>query len=90
MDAFKGKPQLLAVEELYSQLKNEGVEFPPIDLDTMAPIETPNRVSGGGGGGGDPVISEGVLIVSNVPRVCRNKRSSTVQLEDRCAADLTD
>lgn len=40
-DAFKGKPQLTPVEEMYEQLKNEGVEFPPIDLDTLAPIETP-------------------------------------------------
>ena len=45
-DGFKGKPQLIAVEELYDQLKSEGVEFPPVDLDNMAPIETPDRVSG--------------------------------------------
>ena len=45
-DAFKGKPQLIAVEEMYEQLKAEGLEFPPIDLDSLAPIETPsNRVS---------------------------------------------
>ena len=43
-DAFKGKPQLIAVEELYEQLKSEGVEFPPVDLDNMAPIETPDRL----------------------------------------------
>lgn len=42
-DAFKGKPQLTAVEDLYEQLKSEGVEFPPVDLDNMAPIETPDR-----------------------------------------------
>ena len=36
----------MAVEELYDQLKSEGVEFPPVDLDNMAPIETPDRVSG--------------------------------------------
>ena len=40
-DAFKGKPQLIAVEEMYEQMKAEGVEFPPIDLDSLAPIETP-------------------------------------------------
>lgn len=45
-DAFKGKPQLIAVEEMYEQMKEEGTEFPPIDLDTLAPIETPaSRVS---------------------------------------------
>ena len=43
--AFKGKPQLIAVEEMYEQMKADGVEFPPIDLDSLAPIETPtNRV----------------------------------------------
>lgn len=40
-DAFKGKPQLIAVEEMYEQVKAEGMEFPPIDLDSMAPVETP-------------------------------------------------
>ena len=44
-DAFRGKPQLAEVEELYEQLKGEGVEFPPIDLDVLAPIATPQRVS---------------------------------------------
>ncbi len=43
-DAFKGKPQLVAVVELYEQLKGEGVEFPPVDLDAMAPVDTPERV----------------------------------------------
>lgn len=44
-DAFKGKPQLIVVEELYDQLRSEGVEFPPVDLDNLAPIEAPDRVS---------------------------------------------
>lgn len=44
VDAFKDKPQLSAVGELYGQLKDEGVEFPPMDLDTLAPVETQDRV----------------------------------------------
>ena len=44
-DAFRGKPELIAVVELYDQLKEEGKEFPPVDLDAMAPINTPERVS---------------------------------------------
>lgn len=51
-DAFKGKPQLVAVVELYEQLKGEGVEFPPVDLDAMAPVDTPERVRGWEGGRG--------------------------------------
>lgn len=43
-DAFKSKPELLAVCEVYDQLKADGVEFPPLDLDTLAPVETPERV----------------------------------------------
>ncbi len=44
-DAFKGRPELCAVEELYEQMKSSGTEFPPIDLDSLAPIETtPSRV----------------------------------------------
>lgn len=44
-DAFRANPQLSAVVELYNQLKQEGVEFPAQDLDNMAPINTPDRVS---------------------------------------------
>ena len=44
-DSFKGRPQLSAVVELYEQLKDEGTEFPPVDLDSMAPVETPIRVN---------------------------------------------
>ncbi|XP_003392158.2 PREDICTED: TOM1-like protein 2, partial [Amphimedon queenslandica] len=35
------------VNEVYQQLKNDGVEFPPLDLDTFAPISTPFRPEGG-------------------------------------------
>lgn len=45
-EAFKTKPQLAAVQEVYQQLKSEGTVFPPIDLDTMAPVETPDRGRG--------------------------------------------
>ena len=44
VDAFKDKPQLSAVQEVYAQLRDEGVEFPPLDLDSFAPIDTPDRV----------------------------------------------
>ena len=43
-DAFKSKPELLAVCEVYDQLKADGIEFPPLDLDSLAPVETPVRV----------------------------------------------
>ena len=44
-DAFRGKEELQAVVDLYQQLKDEDWEFPPVDLDSMAPINTPQRVS---------------------------------------------
>ncbi len=44
VDAFKDKPQLSAVQEVYAQLRDEGVEFPPLDLDSFAPVDTPDRV----------------------------------------------
>jgi hypothetical protein len=43
-DAFRGKPQLSTVEEVYEDLKTQGVEFPPVDLDQLAPVQTPSRV----------------------------------------------
>ena len=44
-DAFRGVPELKDVEKLYQELKAKGVEFPMTDLDSMAPIHTPARVS---------------------------------------------
>ena len=44
-DAFRGRPQLVTVGEVYEDLRSQGVEFPPMDLDQLAPVETPSRVS---------------------------------------------
>ena len=44
-DAFRGRPQLGTVQEVYEDLKGQGVEFPPVDLDQLAPVQTPSRVS---------------------------------------------
>ncbi|CAN8007745.1 unnamed protein product, partial [Ixodes pacificus] len=42
-DAFRVHPEMQGVVQVYSDLKNKGVEFPMTDLDTMAPIHTPQR-----------------------------------------------
>lgn len=44
-DAFRGRPQLATVGEVCEELRAQGVEFPPVDLDQLAPVETPTRVS---------------------------------------------
>jgi len=44
-DAFRGVPELKEVEKVYNDLKSKGIEFPMTDLDHMAPIHTPARVS---------------------------------------------
>jgi len=44
-DAFKNQPDLNGVTQMYMELKNKGIEFPANDLDAMAPIYTPQRVS---------------------------------------------
>jgi hypothetical protein len=44
-DAFRGVPELKEVEKVYQELKSKGIEFPMTDLDNMAPIHTPARVS---------------------------------------------
>ena len=44
-DAFRGRPQLGTVGEVYEDLRSQGVEFPPMDLDQLAPVDTPSRVS---------------------------------------------
>ncbi|KAK3914933.1 TOM1-like protein 2 [Frankliniella fusca] len=42
-DAFRNQPDLLGVVQVYSDLKLKGIEFPMTNLDTMAPIHTPQR-----------------------------------------------
>ncbi|GJQ79696.1 hypothetical protein Trydic_g5843 [Trypoxylus dichotomus] len=42
-DAFKSIPELSGVVSVYRDLIAKGIEFPPTDLDAMAPIHTPQR-----------------------------------------------
>lgn len=42
-DAFKNQPDLSGVVQVYQELKNKGIEFPVTDLDSLAPIYTPQR-----------------------------------------------
>uniref|UniRef100_A0AC34FGT7 Uncharacterized protein n=1 Tax=Panagrolaimus sp. ES5 TaxID=591445 RepID=A0AC34FGT7_9BILA len=42
-DAFRGAPECADVVICYEDLKKRGIEFPPTDLDAMAPIITPKR-----------------------------------------------
>lgn len=44
-DAFRNQPEMSGVFQVYQDLKNKGIEFPPTDLDAMAPIHTPQRVN---------------------------------------------
>ncbi|XP_050029465.1 target of Myb1 membrane trafficking protein isoform X2 [Dermacentor andersoni] len=43
-DAFRTHPDMQGVVQVYTDLKNKGVEFPMTDLDSMAPIYTPQRI----------------------------------------------
>ncbi|XP_054288078.1 target of Myb1 membrane trafficking protein isoform X5 [Macrosteles quadrilineatus] len=45
-DAFNSQPEMSGVVQIYQDLKSKGIEFPMTDLDAMAPIHTPQRVSG--------------------------------------------
>ena len=42
-DAFRNQPDLSQVYHIYLDLKAKGIEFPAQDLDSMAPIHTPQR-----------------------------------------------
>ncbi|XP_055625025.1 target of Myb1 membrane trafficking protein isoform X2 [Toxorhynchites rutilus septentrionalis] len=42
-DAFRSQPDLNGVVLVYQELKNKGIEFPTTDLDSLAPIYTPQR-----------------------------------------------
>ena len=67
-DAFRGRPQLGTVEEVYEDLKAQGVEFPPVDLDQLAPVQTPSRVRLGCGG--VALLFDDLFLCSN-PRLHR-------------------
>lgn len=42
-DAFHMNLEMQGVVQVYKDLKQKGIEFPMMDLDTMAPIHTPKR-----------------------------------------------
>lgn len=42
--AFQGQPELSGVSVVYQDLLAKGIEFPPTDLDSLAPIHTPKKV----------------------------------------------
>ncbi|XP_034939745.1 TOM1-like protein 2 isoform X2 [Chelonus insularis] len=42
-DTFRHQPHTQGVVQVYQELKAKGMQFPMIDLDTMAPIITPER-----------------------------------------------
>lgn len=44
-DAFRNQPDLQGVYQVYRELLQKGIEFPMTNLDTMAPIHTPNKVN---------------------------------------------
>lgn len=44
-DAFRNQPDLQGVYQVYKELRQKGIEFPMTNLDTMAPIHTPHKVS---------------------------------------------
>ncbi|KAG9511046.1 FACT complex subunit SSRP1, partial [Fragariocoptes setiger] len=41
--AFENQPDLNGVVQVYQELKSKGITFPPQNLDTLAPIQTPRR-----------------------------------------------
>ncbi|XP_032358665.1 TOM1-like protein 2 isoform X2 [Etheostoma spectabile] len=44
-DAFRSSPDLTGVVQVYEELKRKGIEFPTSDLETLSPINTPQRLA---------------------------------------------
>ncbi|CAH0546491.1 unnamed protein product [Brassicogethes aeneus] len=42
-DAFRSKSEMSGVVSVYQDLMAKGIEFPPTDLDSLAPIHTPQK-----------------------------------------------
>lgn len=65
-DAFRSQPDLNGVVLVYQELKNKGIEFPATDLDSLAPIYTPQR-SVPDGAATDSTMSVSPLHASQTP-----------------------
>lgn len=44
-ETFRSQPDLIGVVQVYTELKNKGIEFPVTGLEPAVPIYTPERVS---------------------------------------------
>uniref|UniRef100_A0A674P8H5 Target of myb1 like 2 membrane trafficking protein n=1 Tax=Takifugu rubripes TaxID=31033 RepID=A0A674P8H5_TAKRU len=44
-DAFRSSPDLTGVVQVYEELKRKGIEFPTSELETLSPIQTPQRTA---------------------------------------------
>uniref|UniRef100_A0A8C6U119 Target of myb1 like 2 membrane trafficking protein n=1 Tax=Neogobius melanostomus TaxID=47308 RepID=A0A8C6U119_9GOBI len=71
-DAFRSSPDLTGVVQIYEEMKRKGIEFPNSELETLSPIQTPQRVS--------PLTNERTFMkkldilkspISNVFQICR-------------------
>lgn len=43
--AFQNQPEMSGVVSVYQDLITKGIEFPATNLDSLAPIHTPKKVS---------------------------------------------
>ncbi|XP_039285719.1 TOM1-like protein 2 isoform X2 [Nilaparvata lugens] len=92
-DAFKNQPEMNGVVQVYQDLKNKGIEFPPTDLDAMAPIHTPQRSIPDGSDipVGVPALvaqQEGTLGVSAPPHMTHQQQPNAVPVPRAAAQQL--
>lgn len=66
-DAFQSNPEMQGVVQVYHDLKQKGIEFPMTDLDTMAPIHTPQRSVPPSISPAPPHLPEPVLHATQLP-----------------------
>ncbi|XP_050096186.1 TOM1-like protein 2 isoform X1 [Anopheles aquasalis] len=56
-DVFRSQPDLNGVVQVCQELKNKGIEFPQTDLDSIAPIYTPQRSVPDGAPAAEPNVN---------------------------------
>lgn len=87
-DSFRGRPQLGTVAEVYEDLRAQGVEFPPMDLDQLAPVQTPTRPQQGPAPSApeDQVIKSHDIHMTSIVSTLLQQLPLTIQAQPGAAA----
>uniref|UniRef100_A0A8C6U1T4 Target of myb1 like 2 membrane trafficking protein n=1 Tax=Neogobius melanostomus TaxID=47308 RepID=A0A8C6U1T4_9GOBI len=83
-DAFRSSPDLTGVVQIYEEMKRKGIEFPNSELETLSPIQTPQRVASAPEG--DSTLQQYSTVIQPTPPHTVPPAYDTAQVPDVHAA----